>query len=159
MSFREMRRKKQVLSKEECIKILNENTSGVLAVDGDDGYPYSVPISYTYENSKLYFHCALSGHKIDAIARNNKVSFCVIEKDDVVSKEYTTYFKSVILFGIAKIITNDEEKVNILNLIVDKYSKENKENASKEINQSLKNVCIVEVDIQHMSGKQSIELL
>lgn len=99
--FREMRRKKQVLSLEENIAVLNRGTSGVLAVSGDDGYPYAVPLSYVYHDNTLFFHCAKTGHKLDAIARNEKVSFCVIDKDDVVSAEYTSYFRSVIVFGRA----------------------------------------------------------
>ena len=69
--FRPMRRFKQQLSKEECEEILNNCKSGVLAVIGDSGYPYAVPLSYVYFNDKIYFHCAKEGHKVDAIANNN----------------------------------------------------------------------------------------
>ena len=84
--FREMRRKKQMLSLEECVAVLDNGTSGVLAVDGDNDYPYAVPLSYVYCDSKIFFHCARSGHKLDAIARNEKVSFCVIEADQVMPR-------------------------------------------------------------------------
>jgi len=97
--FREMRRFRQALSQDDCAEVLRRNSSGVLAVSGDDGYPYAVPLSYVYAGSKLYFHCAPVGHKIDAIEKNSKVSFCVIDKDEVVPEKYTTYFRSVILFG------------------------------------------------------------
>ena len=86
--FRELRRKKQALSQEECTAVLNRGTSGVLALAGDDDYPYAVPISYVYDGEKLYFHCAKSGHKLDAIRRNAKASFCVIDKDQIVPEEY-----------------------------------------------------------------------
>ena len=82
--FRELRRKKQALSQEECTAVLNCVTSGVLALAGDNDYPYAVPISYVYDGEKLYFHCAKSGHKLDAICRNPKASFCVIDKDEIV---------------------------------------------------------------------------
>lgn len=82
--FREMRRKKQLLPEEEAIAILKEGTFGVLALSGDDGYPYAVPISYVYEGGKLWFHCAKSGHKLDAIRREPKASFCVTAQDKVV---------------------------------------------------------------------------
>ena len=95
--FRELRRKKQVLSEEESAKILKNGTSGVLALAGDNDYPYAVPISYVYDGEKLYFHCAGSGHKLDAIKRNPKASFCVIDQDLVVPEEYTSYFRSVIV--------------------------------------------------------------
>ena len=60
--FREMRRKKQNLSNDKITDILHRGTSGVLAVFGDDGYPYAVPLSYVYHDSKIYFHCAKTGH-------------------------------------------------------------------------------------------------
>ena len=82
--FREMRRKKQLLSEEACIAVLDRGTSGVLAVSGDDGYPYTVPLSYVYCDGKIYFHSAKSGHKIDAIKNSSKVSFCVIDQDKIV---------------------------------------------------------------------------
>ena len=70
--FREMHRKRQALSLEECAAILNRGTAGVLALFGDDGYPYAVPISYVYDGNKIYFHCAKSGHKLDAIQKMQK---------------------------------------------------------------------------------------
>ena len=92
---------------------MNKSKSGVLAVVGDDGYPYAVPLNYIYLNNKIYFHSAKEGHKVDAIAINNKVSFCVVAKDDVVPEELTTYFKSVIIFGKAKKLPVID-KVNII---------------------------------------------
>ena len=94
--FREMRRFKQLLPQETAIEILNRNTSGTLALIGDNDYPYAVPISYVYIDGKLYFHSAKSGHKIDAIIKHEKASFCVIDQDHIVPEKYTTYFRSVI---------------------------------------------------------------
>ena len=82
--FREMRRKSQALSFDECAEILNRGTSGVLALSGDNQYPYAVPLSYVYDNTKIYFHCAQEGHKIDSILRNAKASFCVIDQDQII---------------------------------------------------------------------------
>ena len=96
MIFREMRRKKQELSQQEVADILHKGTPGVLALLGDNDYPYAVPISYVYDGGKIYFHSAKSGHKIDAIQKTAKASFCVIDQDLVVPEEYTTYFSSVI---------------------------------------------------------------
>ncbi len=106
--FREMRRKAQILSQEDCITLLNHGTSGVLAVLGDEGYPYAVPLSYVYYDGKLYFHSAKSGHKLDSILRNNKASFCVIDRDEIVPAEYTSYFRSVIVFGTVQIIESEQ---------------------------------------------------
>jgi len=111
--FREMRRGKQALPDEEAREILYSATSGVLALSGDDDYPYALPISYFYDGNKLYFHCAKEGHKIDAIKRNDKASFCVIAQDDVSPEEYTTHFKSVIVFGRISIIEDELQKLYV----------------------------------------------
>jgi len=110
-SFRQMRRKRQQLSQEESIDILRKATSGTLALLGDHNYPYAVPISYVYSDGKLFFHSALSGHKVDAIRNHDKASFCVIEQDQVQPKEFTTYFRSVIAFGRTHIIEDEKEKM------------------------------------------------
>src|SRR5512140_495833 len=116
--FREMRRKDQLLSQEETIAILQKGSSGVLGVSGDDDYPYTVPISYVYRDGKLFFHGAPSGHKIDGIRRNNKVSFCVINQDEVIQKSFTTHFRSAIVFGRARILTDDNERRKAMEYLV-----------------------------------------
>ena len=109
--FREMRRKRQQLSNDESVAILEKATAGTLALLGDEDYPYTVPISYVYYDGKLYFHSALAGHKVDAIRKCDKASFCVIEQDDVQPKKYTTFFRSVIAFGRIHIIEDEQEKL------------------------------------------------
>ena len=96
-----MRRKRQLLPQAESVAILEKMTNGILALHGDEGYPYAVPVSYVYADGKIYFHSAMKGHKVDAIVRNEKVSFCVVEQDDIKPAEFTTYFRSVIVFGRA----------------------------------------------------------
>ena len=108
--FRGMRRKGQLLPEAETIAMLQTGTSGVLAVQGDDDYPYAVPLSFAYDDGKLFFHCAKTGHKIDGIERNAKVSFCVIAADDVQQSTFTTHFRSAIAFGRARVLTDDDEK-------------------------------------------------
>ena len=108
--FRDMRRKRQALPPEQCAAILRRGTSGVLALAGDAGYPYAVPLSYVYTDGKLYFHCAKAGHKLDAIQREPRASFCVIDQDEIVPEEYTTYFRSVIAFGRIRILADDAQK-------------------------------------------------
>ena len=157
--FREMRRKKQKLSKEECDRILYDGTSGVLALHGDDGYPYTVPISYVYDGEKLWFHSAKSGHKIDAVLKNDKASFCVIDQDQIVPEEYTTYFRSVIAFGRIHIPEDDTEKRSAIEKLALKYSPDDTdENREKAIEREWNPLCILEMEIEHLSGKQAIEL-
>ena len=97
--LRNMRRKRQQLPEEETIYLLRHATSGVLSLLDESGYPYGVPISYVYDDNKLYFHSALNGHKIDAIRHSDKASFTIICKDEVHPETFTTYFRSVICFG------------------------------------------------------------
>ncbi len=109
--FRSMRRSRQALSQKECEHLLNKATSGVLALSGDEGYPYALPISFVYDEGKLYFHSAKSGHKIDAIKKEPKASFCIIDQDTIVPEKYTTYFRSVIAFGKLSIIEDELGKI------------------------------------------------
>lgn len=159
--FREMRRFKQLLPQSTTEEVLNRGTSGVLAVHGDEGYPYAVPVSYAYRDGKIFFHCATAGHKYDAIKANPKVSFCVIDKDQIVEDEYTSYFRSVIAFGTAKILEDEDERWNAMYLIAEKYSPNHThehrvERMNKEYNQ---NTCLVEITVEHVTGKEAIELV
>lgn len=154
--FRRMRRKKQELSKEEVVKVLERCTSGVLAVLGDDDYSYAVPLSYVYHDNKIYFHCANDGHKMDAIRKHNKVSFCVIDEDTIVPEEFTSYFRSVIVFGRARILERKDVK-EALDILSAKYSPEMGEARMKEVESCVETVCMVAIDIEHMTGKEAIE--
>lgn len=154
-----MRRKRQLLSIEESISILKKMTSGVLAVAGDGGYPYAVPLSYVYCGDKIYFHSAKLGHKIDAIIKCDKVSFCVIEQDNVMPEEYTTYFRSVVVFGKAHILDDDGEKRKAIEILAEKYSPDQEEGRLQEIGTSFKNLCMIELAVEHMTGKEAIELV
>lgn len=145
--FREMRRNKQLLPDEEAIEILKTCTSGVLAVSGDDDYPYAVPLSYVYSDGKLIFHLAKSGHKMDGILRNNKVSFCVVETDNVIPEKFTTHFRSVIVFGRARILTENDEKRAALECLMEKYSHDYIKERQSENEDCLNQVAIVEVKI------------
>ncbi|MEI8217264.1 MAG: pyridoxamine 5'-phosphate oxidase family protein [Eubacteriales bacterium] len=157
--FREMRRKKQLLSKEETREIFNSCTAGVLAVAGDDDYPYAVPLSYTFKDDKIFFHCAKTGHKIDGIKRNNKVTFAVIDRDDIIQETFTTHFRSAIAFGRARILTEDKERREALESLIKKYSPDYTKEGEKEIEGDWNVVCVVEIEIEHMTGKAAIEIV
>lgn len=158
--FREMRRNKQKLSKEECETILKNGTSGTLALNDYDSFPYAVPLSYVYDNGKVFFHCAKEGHKLDCINSNNKASFCVIGSDDVVPEKYTTYYRSVILFGKITIIEDDNKKYETISMLAKKYSpNESKDSVKQEIDSYWNSLCMLEFNIEHMSGKECIELV
>ena len=156
--FRKMRRNRQQLSEEESLAVLERGTSGVLAVLGDEGYPYAVPLSYVYRDGKIYFHCAKSGHKLEALRNCDKVSFCVIDKDQVKPEEYTTYFRSVIAFGRARVLEDETEKRKAVLLLTEKYCPAQRDGWQRAIDREWKAVCMVEITVEHMTGKQAREL-
>lgn len=153
--FREMRRSKQQLSEDETDEILNRHTSGVLAVHGEDGYPYTIPISYTFKDDHIYFHSANEGHKIDAIRNNDKVSFCVIDQDDVIQETFTTRYRSVIVFGRAHIVTDSLLRRKALESLVKKYSPDFLDKGQQEILQAWDHVTVIDLKIEHKTGKTS----
>ena len=159
--FREMRRKNCLLSNETAEKILREGDYGVLALSGDDDYPYAVPINYAVEGNKIYFHSAKEGHKLDAIRRNDKASFCVVDRRDVVGEEFTTYFSSVIAFGKIKLVedNDDPDKLRGLELLADKFSfSASSERRAKELGR-LNAVVIPVMTIEHLTGKAAREIV
>ena len=159
--FREMRRNKQVLSQEAAEKILREGDFGVLALSGDDGYNYALPINYAVEGNKIYFHCAKVGHKLDAIRNNDKVSFCVVDRHEVIAEEFTTYFSSAIAFGRIRIVedNDDPDKLRGLELLADKYSSTaSAERREKELSR-LNALFVPVMTIEHLTGKAARELV
>lgn len=158
--FGEMRRNKQFLEESRTIQILQNGTAGVLALLGDEDYPYAVPLSYVYEDNKIFFHGAKSGHKIDAIRQHDKASFCVIEKDDIMPEEYTTYFRSAIAFGKIRILEDEAEVRNAVTLLAEKYYPDDVEdNRIKVIDHAWDRLCMMELKIEHITGKEAIELV
>lgn len=130
-------------------------------MSGDDGYNYAVPISYALEGDKIYFHSARSGHKLDAMRRNDRVSFCVIDRDEIVPEEFTTYFRSAIAFGRIRIVEDDAdpEKRRGLELLAAKYSPAIDIDAREKELLKMK-ACVVPVlEIEHLTGKAAKELI
>jgi len=154
-----MRRKNQLLSDAVTLGILNTATSGTLALSGDNGYPYAVPLSFVYRDGKLNFHLAREGHKLDSIHRNDKASFCVIDRDEVITPELTTHYRSVIVFGRIRLLENEADIINALQWLGEKYSPGYVERTQQAIAKQLKNVAVAELVIEHMTGKQAIELV
>jgi len=150
--FREMRRGENALPREEIIGMLEKATNGVLAVSGDNDYPYAVPVSYLYSNNQIIFHCATEGHKLDGIRKNPKVSFCVVERDLIVPQEFNTLFRSAIAFGTAKVLSG-EEKRPYIQALAQKYAPAFEEAANKYINSDWDGFVVVVIDIDHLTGK------
>lgn len=120
--FREMRRVAKEGSREDAIAMMEKATNGVLAVNGDDGYPFAVPVSFVYKDDKIVFHCSMEGHKVDAMKKDPKVSFCVVDADNIVPERFTTMFRSAIAFGKAKLVTEGEDFMWAMKAIGEKYT-------------------------------------
>ena len=150
--FRKMRRAGQEISKEECEEILINQLRGVLALLGDYDYPYTVPMDHVYVDGKIYFHGAKKGHKNDAVKKHSKCSYCVMD-DGVKAEDSWWYtFKSVIVFGKIKTLTDKDEKIRYLTYLGDKFFPTHEETMD-EINRLLEKTEVFEIAIDHMSGK------
>lgn len=153
--FRELLRKNQQLSLSECLDLLKNETRGVLSVIGDDGYPYGFPMNHWYneQDGKIYFHCGKQGHKLDALQRCDKVSFCVFDKGYRKAEEWAWNVKSVIVFGQIKVIDDQKMIADITAKLSRKFTRD-EDYILREIRQSAKNTLLLELSIQHLCGKK-----
>lgn len=153
--LREQRRKDHVISDEDAKTILRCARRGVLSVNGDDGYPYAVPLNYLYDesNQKIYFHGSRIGHKADAINKSGKVCFTVIGKETVKTEPWAPFVKSTVVFGHCRIIEERDETLSLVKRLAMKYFPD-EALADDEIMRSGAGVSIYEITIEHISGKE-----
>ena len=153
-----MRRFKQQIPDEEAKEILKKATNGVLCLSDYAQRPYGVPMSFIYDGeTSIYFHCALSGKKIDCIKHNPNACFTIIDQDEIHPEEFTTYFRSVIVEGSIKIIDDKNQIIKALRLLSTKYSPGI--DCEPEIEKGLNRVLILKLDIESVTGKEAIELI
>lgn len=152
MEFRQLRRLKQEAGRQECEEVLSSAMRGILAVHGENGYPYGLPLNYLYYDGRIYFHCAKEGHKLDAIRADEKVCFTVLSQPVKNPGEWWNCFTSVICFGRISEI-NDEKKADcLLRLLGAKYFPDGYD-IDADILKNARNAVILELTIDHMSGK------
>ena len=152
-SFRPMRRFKQALPEEECQEILTKAYRGFLSVIGEGGYPYALPVNFLYADGHIWFHCALEGHKMDAIRACDKACFSVIDEPVKEEDDWWYHVKSVICFGRIRIVTDDTERLARLRQFGAKYFPEDYD---MEVDM-LKNgprAAVLDFKVEHMSGKR-----
>lgn len=151
--FRKLRRYKQELPQNECIEILKKEKRAALSVNGEDGYPYVVPINFYYdeETQKIYFHSSRKGQKIEAIEKNDKVCFTVWEKGEK-RDDWSYYVRSVIIFGRAKLIKDESLALEKIKKFALKYYP-TEEEVDHEIKKDFKAVQMVEITIENICGK------
>ena len=152
-----MRRFKQQISEAETKDILRRATNGVLCLTDFDERPYGVPMSFIYDGERsIYFHCALSGRKIECIKHNQNACFTIIDQDEIHPEEFTTYFRSVIVEGTVRIIAERNEMKEALSLLSTKYS--HGIDCEPEIEKGINRVLILKLEIDSITGKEAIEL-
>lgn len=156
--MRKMRRAFQQLDQAESLAILEKATSGTLACLDDNGMPYAVPLSHVLVDGKLYFHGAMTGHRIDAVTKNPNVSYCVIEQDKVIAETLTTHYRSVIVFGQARLLNDVTEKRIALFKLGEKFAPGLTDKTIEEIDRFIDAVSVMELTIDHISGKEALEL-
>lgn len=156
---RPMRRSRQQLDRAACEDVLRRGTSGVLALSGDDGYPYAVPLSYVWAEGLLIFHGAKAGHKLDAMRRDDRASFCVVDADDVVPERYTTHYRSVICFGRMRVVDDPAEMQRLALALGEKYWPGHPKEGMAEIDGAMSRLCVFVMDVERVTGKQAIELM
>lgn len=150
--WREMRRKGQQLTHKECEEVLAQGRRGVLAVLGDDGYPYALPLNYVYADGRLHFHGAVEGHKLDAITSCDRCSFCVLSDGQASDEHWWLIFRSVIAFGLIRLVDDPDAKRAALWELASKYFP-TLEGEREHIERSLARTAVLELEIEHLTGK------
>lgn len=156
--FRELARKNKALSQEECIEVLVKETRGVLSVLGDDDYPYGMPMNHFYheEDGNIYFHCGKVGHRLDALKKHNKVSFCTYDRGYKEDGDWALHVKSVIVFGKIEVIEDMERIVDITTKLSYKFTQD-EEYIKKEIELHGAGTLLLQLTPEHICGKMVTE--
>ena len=151
--WRPMRRSGQQLPHKETETILACGREGVLAVAAG-GWPYAVPVNYCWKDGKIIIHSAREGHKIDAVRENDKVSFCVVAEKTVIPEKYTTAYKSVIVFGRARLIEDPEAMTPFLDALAERFTGAPEEERQAYIRKYLACVAVIVIEPEHITGKE-----
>lgn len=153
--FRAVRKKKNEISQDEAKNLLRSSRRGVLSVNGDEGYPYAIPINYLYdeENNKIIFHGARAGHKVDSIKKNDKICFTVFGNETFIEENWAPYLQSVVVFGRCHLVENRDDIISLVKKFALKYYP-NEDMVNEEIANSGKGVQMFEIKIEHLSGKK-----
>ena len=152
-----VRRQDRLLLETIAASVLKDNEYGILSmvenIDGESG-GYGIPLNFVWDgNDKIYFHCAPEGHKLECLDKNPNVSFTIIGKTNVLADKFTTEYQSLVVRGIAKHNLSEKERLNALELFIDKYSPEHKAIGMKYAEKSFHRTEIIVLEIKSISGK------
>ena len=154
--MKQIRRKDREIAENEAIRLLVQGKYGILSTSGSDGQPYGIPLSYVYKNNCIYFHCALSGHKLENIADNPNVSFCVVGKTNLLPFKFGNEYESVVVFGVASDVHGAERSKALL-LLLEKYSPGFIEQGKKYIEKKDKATTVMKITVKSLTGKRAQE--
>jgi hypothetical protein len=149
--MKSIRRSDRAISIQEAKSILEKAEYGILSTVDKDGQPYGVPLSFVYRNENVYFHCALSGQKLENIENNSKVSFCVVGNTKVLPDKFATEYESAVVFGVASEIKGAERHTALLWLL-EKYCPDFIEEGKQYIEQKDNAMKCFKIEIFHISG-------
>ncbi len=150
---RKMYKEKRQLSAEETQALFVKGHHGILSVNGDDGYPYAVPVNYVFIDGKIYIHSAKYGYKIDALKQNDKVCFTAILNSQIIPDKFTAAFESVVAFGKASFIDDGDEKLTALRTFIERFSPDHQEAGERFIHAAYEKTQIIRIDVEQMTGK------
>lgn len=152
--FKQLRRKEKLMREDDSAEILKRGVYGTLASIGVNGYPYSIPLNYAYENGVLYFHSAPEGNKVNNINFNNKVSFSVVDYVKVLPEKFDTEYDSVVIYGKAYQLTDEKEKHHALMLLIKKYSGNYMKEGTEYVLRAANSASVFKIDIEFLTGKR-----
>ena len=154
--FRRMARIREQIPDAECVEILKTRLRGVLSLLGDDDYPYGIPLDHWYceENGRLYFHCAKTGHKLDAVRKHDKVSFCVYDEGYRKEGDWALNIRSVVIFGRMRIVDEEDDALRrkIGTALCRKFT-DDEAFLQNELANALPRASFLELIPEHMTGK------
>ena len=153
-----IRRQDRLLPQEKAYDLLKKGEYGTLSMVSEEDTGYGIPINFVYDDKQdcIYFHCAMEGKKLRCLAKNNRVSFCIIGKTAVISNQFTTAYESVVVNGPMDIHLSDQERRYGLSLLLDKYCPNDKEIGLRYIEKSFHRTNVIRLNIFSFSGKSKV---
>jgi nitroimidazol reductase NimA-like FMN-containing flavoprotein (pyridoxamine 5'-phosphate oxidase superfamily) len=148
-----MRRHDRELSEAEALAILAKSEFGVLATVGADGWPYAVPVNHALVDRTLLVHCATEGHKLDNLAVEARVSYCVVTQAEVLPEELATRYESAIAFGWAAVLEAEDERRAALRTLGMRFAAQHREMVRLKIEKDLFRTVVLRIDIERVTGK------
>ena len=149
----DMRRIDRELGETEARAIMARADHGFLATIGEDGWPYAVPLNHVLDSDLLYVHCALSGHKLDNIAHEERVSYCAVASATIIPEQVTTHYESAIAFGRASRVEDAAEKRHALELLGRRFCADFPEQVAEEIRKDGPKTTVVRIRVERITGK------